>query len=75
MVAKRAIKRRLGKNSSRWIQGAIKHPGAFSSAAHKAGASTQEYANRIGKNPSHYGPKLRRRAALAKTLAKMRARR
>lgn len=51
-----------------WIAGAIKHPGAFSAAAKRAGKSTQEYA----REKEHAGGTLGRRARLALTLSKMR---
>lgn len=52
---------------SKWIAGAIKHPGVFSAAAKRAGESTHQYAE------EHKGDKgtLGKRARLAITLGKM----
>lgn len=51
-----------------WIAGAVKHPGAFSAAAKRAGMSTQAYAQKEKGAPGTLG----RRARLALTFAKMR---
>ena len=48
----------------------VKHPGAFSSAAHKAGKSTSEYAHEKVHSKGTVG----RRARLALIFAKIRAR-
>lgn len=50
-----------------WIAGAIKHPGALTAAAKKAGKSISEYC--AGGNLSSTAKK---RCALARTLKKMR---
>jgi hypothetical protein len=49
----------------------VKHPGAFSAAAHKAGKSTSEYAQ----EKKHAGGTIGHRARLALVFAKMRAKR
>lgn len=54
-----------------WIQGAIKHPGAFSAQAKKSGMTTGEYATKVLKKGSKASTKTKRRAALAQTLEKM----
>jgi len=51
----------------KWIQGAIKHPGALRRAAAKAGESTHEYAEAH----KHDSGKTGNRARLALTLSKM----
>jgi hypothetical protein len=53
---------------TKWIAGAVKHPGVFSAASKRAGKSTHEYAE------EHKGDKstLGRRARLALTFEKMR---
>jgi hypothetical protein len=51
-----------------WIKGAIKHPGAFSKQAEKAGESTAEFAQ----EKKRAGGKTGRRARLALTLAGLR---
>jgi hypothetical protein len=58
--------------SDRWIQRAIKHPGAFRAEAKRAGMSTKEYARKVLANPKAYSERTVRRARLATTLAKMR---
>lgn len=50
---------------SNWIQGAIKHPGAFSGAAKKAGMSTSAFAAKHAKDKG----KLGKQARLAQELA------
>jgi hypothetical protein len=56
----------------KWIQGAIKHPGAFTKKAEEAGMSTSEYAAKVTSNPDEYDAKTVRQANLAKTLKKLR---
>ena len=51
----------------------VKHPGAFSSAAKKAGMSTSKYTSHVLAEGSKASPLLRKRAALAKAFATMRA--
>lgn len=52
----------------RWIQGAIKHPGAFGRKAKAAGMSTSAYARKMRHAKGATG----RQARLALTLGKMR---
>jgi hypothetical protein len=54
--------------AEKWIQGAVKHPGAFRRVAQKAGMSTQAYAEKEKGASGTLG----RRARLALTFAKMR---
>lgn len=56
----------------KWIQGAIKHPGAFTKQAEEAGMSVSEFAAKVLANPDEYDEKTVRRANLAKTLKKLR---
>ena len=56
----------------KWIEGAIKHPGAFTKKAEEAGMSTSEYAAKVTSNPDEYDAKTVRQANLAKTLKKLR---
>jgi hypothetical protein len=56
---------------SKWIQGAIKHPGSFTAAAKRAGKSVGEYAQ----EEKHAGGTLGHRARLAITLRKLAERR
>ena len=52
----------------KWIQGAVKHPGAFRKAAQTHGESTHAYAEKEKDAPGRLG----RRARLALTFEKMR---
>jgi hypothetical protein len=56
----------------KWIQGAIKHPGAFTKKADEAGMSTSEFAAKVTANPDDYDEKTVKQANLAKTLSKLR---
>jgi len=59
------------KNDKKWIQGAIKRPGAFTAKAKKAGKSVAGMAAAVTKNPSKYSATTVRQANLAKTLRKI----
>ena len=59
------------KSKARWIQGAIKRPGAFTKKAKKAGKSIAAYASSVLKKGSKAGATTKRQAALAKTFRKM----
>ena len=50
----------------------IKHPGAFSAKAKKAGISTGAYAKKVTSDESTASPQTKRQAGLAKAFAKMR---
>jgi hypothetical protein len=63
------------KNEKKWIQGAIKRPGAFTAKAKKAGKSVAGMAAAVTKNPSRYSKTTVRQANLAKTLRKISAKR
>lgn len=56
-----------------WIKGAIKHPGAFSEKAERAGKSTAAYARQVTKPSSRASTETKRQANLAKTLSRLRA--
>ncbi len=58
-------------DEKRWIQGAVKHPGAFTAKAKAAGKGVQEYA----REKRHAGGKLGRQARLALTLKHLLAKR
>lgn len=58
----------MKKKKSKWIQGAVKHPGAFKAAAERAGKSTAEFATEHEYDKGTLG----KRARLAKTLMSMR---
>jgi hypothetical protein len=56
----------------KWIQGAIKHPGAFTKKAEERNMSVSEFAARVTANPDEYDKTTVRQANLAKTLKKLR---
>ena len=53
--------------AKKWIQAAIKHPGALTAAAKRAGLSTMGFARKHAKSPGTLG----KRARLALTLRKL----
>lgn len=57
--------------SRRFIQSAIKHPGAFTAQAKKAGMGVQAFATKVTKPGSKASTTTKRRANLAKTLSKL----
>jgi hypothetical protein len=57
--------------AEKWIQGAIKRPGAFTAKAKAAGKSVSEFANQVSKPGSKASTRTKRQAALAKTLKKI----
>jgi hypothetical protein len=61
--------------AANWIQKAIKKPGSFRAAAKRKKMSTSAYATKVLKKGSKASTKMKRRAALAKTLGKLRRRR
>ena len=56
---------------AKWIQKAIKRPGAFTKKAKAAGKSVSAYAAYVKKHPKKVSRRTRRQAALAKTLRKL----
>lgn len=58
--------------AKRWIQSAIKRPGAFRKKAKQAGMSVSEYANKVLSKNSKATTRTKRQARLAKTLSKLR---
>jgi hypothetical protein len=61
--------------AERWIQRAIKRPGAFTAKARKRGKSVQEFAREVLANPSRYDTRTVRQASLARTLSRLSKRR
>jgi hypothetical protein len=55
-----------------WIQGAVKHPGAFTKKAEEQGMSVSAFAAKVTANPDDYDKTTVRQANLAKTLKKLR---
>ena len=58
--------------ADKWVQDAIKRPGAFTKKAEERGMSTKEFASQVTKNPKEYDERTVRQANLAKTLGKLR---
>lgn len=56
----------------KWIQDAIKRPGALTKKAKAAGMSTSAYANKVTAKGSTASARTKKQANLAKTLGKMR---
>jgi hypothetical protein len=54
-----------------WIQDMHMKKGAFTAQAEKRGQSVQGFAKKVTKHPDNYSAKTARRAALARTFAKM----
>lgn len=67
-------KKKKKKRPKKWIQKAIKRPGAFTRKAKKAGKGVQAYARQVAANPERYSSRTVRQANLAITLSKMRGR-
>lgn len=59
----------MAKKKKKWIQGAIKRPGALTKKAKAAGKTVSQFIASPGPNPS---TQTKRQIALAKTLRKMR---
>ena len=60
--------------ADKWIQDAIKRPGAFTKKAEERGMDAQEFAQQVTSNPDEYSNRTVRQANLAKTLSKLRKR-
>ena len=58
-------------DEAKWIQKAIKHPGAFSKKAEQHDMSTQEFAGYVSSHPEKFGTRTERQANLARTLKKI----
>ena len=59
----------MAEDGKNWIKGAIKHPGAFSAKAKRAGETTAQFA----KEKAHAPGTLGKQARLAQTLGKLRS--
>jgi hypothetical protein len=58
--------------AKKWMQNAVKRPGAFSAKAKAAGMSTSAYAAKVTRPGSGASTRTKRQANLAKTFAKYR---
>ena len=56
--------------AKKWIQKAIKHPGAFTAKAKAAGMTPAQYQRKVLSNPGRYSTTTRRQANLRKTLVR-----
>jgi len=74
-MAKR--RRRTAKKSSdrKWIQKAIKRPGAFTEKARRRGMTVAQFAEQVIRNPERYDTRTVSQAHLAKTLRRLSRRR
>jgi len=61
----------MARKKSRWIQGAVKHPGAFTASAKRAGKSVGE----LAREKAHAPGKIGQRARFALNMRKIAARR
>ena len=59
------------EEEDKWIQGAVKRPGAFTRKAKEAGMSVQQFASHVDANKDKYSARTERQANLAQTFAKM----
>jgi len=55
----------------RWIQDAIKKPGALTDQAKKRGMTVVQFSRTVKGNPDHYSTVTKKRVNLANTLRKM----
>ena len=55
--------------SDKWIQDAIKRPGAFTKKADKHDMTVKQFAEQVTSNPTKYNSRTVKQANLAKTLA------
>ena len=63
---------RVKAADGKWIQGAIKRPGAFTKKAKAAKMSTAALGKKVRGNPKDYSSRTVKQANLAKTLSKLR---
>ena len=59
------------EEDEKWIQGAVKRPGAFTKKAKEAGMSVQQFAAHVDANKDKYSTRTERQANLAQTFASM----
>ena len=63
---------RVKAADGKWIQKAIKRPGAFTKKAKAANMSTAAFGKKVRGNPKDYSSRTVKQANLAKTLSKLR---
>ena len=64
-------KTRKGRKTKRWMQGAVKRPGAFTRKAKAAGKSVAGYAAAVKSNPKGYSTLTRQQANFARTATRI----
>lgn len=57
-------------SEKKWMQHAVKRPGAFTAKAKKRGLSTAEFSRRVLANKNRYDTRTVRQATLARTFRK-----
>ena len=65
----------MAKEDKKWIEKAIKHPGAFSKKAKDRGKTTKQFIRAVQRNPKQYDSTTVKQANLADTLMKMQRKR
>jgi len=59
------------KKDKKWIQKAVKNPGAFTAKAKKKGITSAQLQANVEANPEKYDEKTRKQAELRKTLVSL----
>jgi len=59
------------KKDKKWIQKAVKNPGAFTAKAKKKGITSAQLQANVESNPEKYDDETRKQAELRKTLVKL----
>lgn len=62
---------RVDEDGEKWIQGAIKHPGAFTAKAKSHGMTPAQFRAKVLAHKENYPAKTEKQAQLTKTLSKM----
>jgi hypothetical protein len=62
---------KMSKKDTKWMQKSVKKPGAFTAQAKKAGKGVQAYAKEVLAHKDEHSTTTVKRAALAKTFAKV----
>lgn len=74
-MARKARKSRSSRKGGKWIQQAIKRPGALTEKARRRGMTPLQFARYVKANPEKFDTRTKRQANLALTLAKLSKRR
>ena len=68
---KKTTKAKPKGKEKKWINKAIKNPGAFTAKAKKRGITTAQLQANVEKNPERFDEKTRKQAQLRETLVKL----